>query len=90
MLGVEKNQLVFEERKLKVYPVAIKNPNGEECYSFICVPRKWKRTFLPKKAKAIEGLITKSYRDLTMGNNVTLPDGRVITPDDVCEPQVPS
>jgi ribonuclease Z len=46
---------------------------------------------LPKKAKAIKGLVPKlHYKLLTDGQSVTLEDGTVVTPEMVCDPPQPA
>ena len=62
----------------------------EECFSYICVPKQGARPFLPQKAKAIKGLKPTSYKFLTSGENITLENGTVVTPDDVCGPSPPA
>ena len=43
---------------------------------------------MPKKAKDIVGLVPKlHYSKLTDGISVTLENGRVVLPEEVCEPQ---
>jgi hypothetical protein len=82
---------VFKDEKLTVYPVKLSSSNGEDCFSFLCIPKQGQRTFLPQKAKAIKGLVPKlHYKQLTDGFTVTLEDSRVVTPDDVCAPPTPS
>ncbi len=45
---------------------------------------------MPKKAKDIVGLVPKlHYSKLTDGISVTLENGRVVFPEEVCEPPPP-
>ena len=45
---------------------------------------------MPKKAKEIPGLVPKlHYSKLTDGIFVTLENGRVVLPEEVCEPPSP-
>ena len=45
---------------------------------------------MPKKAKEIAGLVPNlHYSKLTEGISVTLESGRVVLPEEVCEPPAP-
>lgn len=81
----QNERLVFKDDTMTVYPVQLKH-GKEECFSYVCVPPLGNRAFLPAKAKAIKGLIPKIHNKLLIdGQNVTLEDGTVITPDMVCD-----
>lgn len=91
MLFNDHNTLAFRDGNLTVFPIKFTNPSSRECFSFLCVPKQGPRTFLPQKAKQIKGLVPKlHYKLLTDGQSVTLEDGRVVTPDDVCADPTPS
>ena len=63
---------------------------GRVCYSYLVHSRHTSRKFLPEKARAIEGLIpAQHYKLLIGGQNVTLENGTVVTPDQVCLPPPP-
>jgi len=59
---------------------------GPDCYGY-CFEEKSRRPFLPKKAEALEIPPGPWRRDMVAGKNVTLPDGRQITPDQVLGPE---
>ena len=85
--------LMFKDENMTVYPVVLKSTldSDGECMSYLCLPTQGQRPFLPKKAKQIKGLNPKDhYKLLTQGHSVTLGDGRVVTPDDVCGEAPPS
>ena len=83
--------VMFKDDNLSVYPIEVRNKDGKVCYSYVCEPKQGNRKFLPKKAKEIQGLVPRDhYRLLTAGESVTLEDGRVITPEMVCEPPAPA
>lgn len=82
---------MFKDDKLEIYPIEFKNPSGQSCFSYVCKPNQWRGAFLPKKAKEFKGLIPKlHYRLLTEGESVTLEDGTIVTPNQVCEPSAPA
>ena len=82
---------MFKDDKITVYPIEILNDQGKSCFSYICQPVQGNRTFLPKKAKAIKGLLpNRHYKLLTDGQSVTLEDGSIVTPEMVCEPPLPA
>ena len=39
VLHAEENSLVFKDNNLTVHPVSFKNDKGEECFSFVCLPK---------------------------------------------------
>lgn len=85
------NQLVFKDEKVTVYPIEFTNSQGESCFSYLCIPNQGDRKFLPQKAKNFKGLVPKlHFKDLVNGITVTLEDGTQVTPEDVCDPPVPS
>lgn len=59
---------------------------GPDCYGYI-FEEKPRRPFLPEKAEALEIPPGPWRRDLVAGKRVTLPDGRVIKPDQVLGPE---
>ena len=60
-------------------------------FSYLCIPTQARGSFNPKKAKDIKGLVPKlHYKLLTAGEIVTLEDGVIVTPQDVCEDPTPS
>ena len=52
----EKN-LMFTDGRVILYPMRLENELKKECFSFLIVPPMGTRTFLPKKAKEIKGLV---------------------------------
>jgi len=69
---------------LTAFPV---RHRGGDCFGFTFEERT-RRPFLPEKAEALGVPHGPERRDLTQGQSVTLPNGRVIEPDDVLgEPQ---
>ena len=73
--------LVIEENDLtvKAFPV---NHRGPDCFGY-SFEEKGRRPFLPDKAEAISIPQGPWRRDLVQGKETTLPDGRVIQPDEV-------
>ena len=59
---------------------------GPDCYGFL-FEEKTRRPFLPERAEALAIPPGPWRRDLVNGQAVTLPDGRVITPDQVMGPE---
>ena len=80
------SRVVFKDDNLTVQPVPFSNDAGAVCYSYMCIPKESPRTYLPKKAKEIPGLVpAQHFKKLIGGESVTLEDGRVVTPEDVCD-----
>ena len=79
--------LIFDQGDFSVtaFPVSHRGP---DCYgySFEVKPR---RPFLPKAAESLEIPPGPWRRDLVTGVRVTLPDGRVIDPEQVLGPERP-
>lgn len=75
---------VFEEDGFKVtaFPVTHRGP---DCYGFL-FEEPSRRPFLPEKAEALGVPAGPIRRELVQGRSVTLPDGRVVTPEDVLGP----
>lgn len=73
--------LVIEENDLtvKAFPVNHRSP---DCFGY-SFEEKGRRPFLPDKAEAISIPQGPWRRDLVQGKETTLPDGRVIQPDEV-------
>ncbi len=68
--------------QLSAFPVKHRGP-GSFGFSFDLAPR---RPFLPEQAQALGIPVGPIRRNLVEGSNVTLPDGRVITPEQVLGP----
>jgi ribonuclease Z len=61
---------------------------GPDCYGYL-FEEKARRPFLPEKAEALGIPVGPCRRDLVDGQAVTLPDGRVISPEQVLGPEKP-
>jgi len=61
---------------------------GPDCYGYL-FEEKARRPFLPEKAEELGVPAGPSRRDLVNGQAVTLPDGRVIIPEQVLGPEKP-
>lgn len=61
---------------------------GPDCFGFL-FEEKSRRPFLPEKAEALGIPNGPCRRDLVHGKEVTLPDGRVISPEQVLGPEKP-
>lgn len=61
---------------------------GSDSYGYI-FDEKSRRPFLPEKAEVLGVPVGPWRRDLVNGQAVTLPDGRIITPDEVLGPERP-
>jgi ribonuclease Z len=61
---------------------------GPDCYGYL-FEEKARRPFLPEKAEALNIPVGPCRRDLVNGLPVTLPDGRVISPEEVLGPEKP-
>jgi ribonuclease Z len=61
---------------------------GPDCYGYL-FEEKARRPFLPEKAEALNIPIGPCRRDLVNGLAVTLPDGRVISPEEVLGSEKP-
>jgi len=79
--------LIFEDRtfQLSAFPVTHR---GADCFGFL-FQEKSRRPFLNDKARALDVPIGPERRRLVAGEEVTLPDGRLIRPDDVLGPEIP-
>ena len=76
---------------MQVWPIEVRNAEGRVCYSYVCQPNQSRGAFNPKKAKDIKGLVPKlHFKALTDGQSVTLEDGTVVDPGQVCEPPAPA
>ena len=71
----------FEVGDLTISAVPVRH-RGPDCFSYI-FEQKGRRPFLPEKAQALEIPPGPWRRDLVKGQPVTLPDGRLIEPDNV-------
>ncbi len=77
---------IFEAKNFTVEAFPVQH-RGEGCYGFTFA-EKSRRPFLAQLAEALGVPVGPVRRDLANGQTVTLPDGRVISPDDVLgEPQ---
>ncbi len=78
---------IFEDRDFRItaFPVSHRGP---DCYGFL-FEEKSRRPFLPEKAEELNIPPGPWRRDLVEGKSVTLPDGRVIHPDQVLGPERP-
>ncbi len=76
-----KEGLFLEEKGLSVKAFHV-NHRGPDCYGFI-FEEAGRRPFLADKAEQLEIPQGPWRRDLVNGNEATLPDGRVIQPDQV-------
>ncbi len=68
-----------ENFRLSAFPVEHRGP---DCFGF-CFEEKPRRPFLDEKAEALGVPKGPERRDLVHGKSITLPDGRVIHPDEV-------
>jgi len=75
----------LEDFRVTAFPVSHRGP---DCFGY-AFEEKSRRPFLPEKAAALEIPPGPWRRDLVNGKRVTLPDGRVITPDQVLGPERP-
>ncbi len=75
---------VLEENGFKVtaFPVTHRGP---DCFGFL-FEEPSRRPFLPEKAEALGVPAGPIRRELVQGRSVTLPDGRVVTPEEVLGP----
>jgi ribonuclease Z len=79
--------MIFEADDFSVtaFPVSHR---GSDCFGFR-FDEKPRRPFLPERAETLEVPPGPWRRDLVAGNPVTLPDGRVIQPDQILGPERP-
>ncbi len=73
-----------EDFRVRAFPV---EHRGTEAFGF-SFEEKARRPFLAERAEALGVPVGPIRRDLVAGREVTLPDGRVIRPDEVLGPQV--
>jgi len=78
---------IFErdDFRIQAFPVYHRSP---DCFGFL-FEEKPRRPFLPEKAEALDIPPGPWRRDLVNGQVITLPDGRVIHPDEVLGPERP-
>jgi len=79
--------ILFEDDIFRVRAFAVEH-RGAETFGF-SFEEKERRPFLAEKAEALGVPAGPIRRDLVAGRPVTLPDGRVIHPDDVLGPTIP-
>jgi ribonuclease Z len=79
--------LIFEDDtfQLSCFPVTHR---GADSYGFLFA-EKVRRPFLNDRAEALGVPVGPERRYLVAGRPVTLPDGRVVQPDDVLGPEIP-
>ncbi len=73
--------VIVDEDDFTVSAFPVKH-RGPDCYGYL-FEKKARRPFLPEKAEALGIPPGPWRRDLVAGQAVTLPDGRLIQPDDV-------
>jgi len=73
--------VIVDEDDFTVSAFPVKH-RGPDCYGYL-FEKKTRRPFLPEKADALGIPPGPWRRDLVAGQAVTLPDGRLIQPDDV-------
>ncbi len=73
--------VIIDEDDFTVSAFPVKH-RGPDCYGYL-FEKKARRPFLPEKADALGIPPGPWRRDLVAGQAVTLPDGRLIQPDDV-------
>ncbi len=79
--------LIFETEDFTVKAVQVSH-RGPDCYGYVFEERS-RRPFLPEKAEELNIPQGPWRRDLVLGQEVTLPDGRVIHPEQVLGPVQP-
>ncbi|RME81338.1 MAG: ribonuclease Z [Caldilineae bacterium] len=79
--------VVFEDEHMSVEAFPVEH-RGPDCYGFL-FSEKPRRPFLVDRAEALGVPPGPERRLLVAGESVTLPDGRVITPEDVLGPPQP-
>jgi ribonuclease Z len=79
--------VVFENKDFRVSAFKVYH-RGPDCFGYL-FEEFARRPFLPEKAEALAIPPGPWRRDLVNGAAVTLPDGRVITPDEVLGPERP-
>lgn len=79
--------LIIEEDDFTItaFPVTHRGP---DCFGYL-FEEKTRRPFLPEKAEALQVPPGPWRRDLVNGQEVSLPDGRIIVPDQVLGPELP-
>ncbi len=79
--------LVFEDAHFEIRAFPVPHRGGDS-YGFV-FEEKARRPFLPEKADALGVPFGPERGRLAAGETITLPDGRVVTPDDVLGPPLP-
>jgi ribonuclease Z len=79
--------LIIEEDDFTItaFPVTHRGP---DCFGYL-FEEKTRRPFLPEKAEALQVPPGPWRRDLVKGQEISLPDSRVIVPDQVLGPEQP-
>jgi ribonuclease Z len=84
LIPIEAGTLIADDTfRLSAFPVTHRGPG---CFGF-AFEEPPRRPFLPDRAEALGVPAGPVRRQLVTGHSVTLPDGRVIHPDDVLGPQ---
>lgn len=73
--------LLFEDRHFTLEAFSVQH-RGADCYGFT-FEEKERRPFQPEKAEALGVPNGPERRDLAVGKAISLPDGRIIQPDEV-------
>jgi ribonuclease Z len=83
---IQPGVLLEDDRfQLRAFPVSHR---GTGCFGYVFEERD-KRPFLAERAEALRVPAGPIRRELVQGKTVTLPDGRVIEPDQVLGPSTP-
>lgn len=81
LLELKPNMIILEDDKFKLSAFLVQH-RGPGCYGFL-FEEKSRRPFLDKRAEALQIPFGPERGRLVKGETVTLPDGRIISPDDV-------
>jgi len=76
------------ENLVKIIPIIMNDGKNSEI-SYILQPTESKRPFKGQKAKEL-GLTPKEIKELIKGNSIKLPDGKIITPEEMYEKPIVS
>lgn len=79
--------LIFEDKTFQLSAFSVTH-RGSDCFGFL-FQEKARRPFLNDRAEALGVPFGPERRRLVAGESITLPDGRVIHPDDVLGPEIP-
>ena len=87
LIPLEPGMVILEDEKVTVSAFHVSH-RGPGCYGFL-FEEKARRPFLPEKAEALGVPFGPERSRLVQGESVTLPDGRVVRPDDVLGEVIP-